>query len=181
MGCYRIGAVFVTSVVKRFLSLFIVAIFIGAGVPGIIFPVYIFAVVLLVLLLWVNAATVTNLPLYGMGGVLLVGSLCGKAGVVAFKDMSPEQWEWVVSWGRILFPFLGLGLLIVALVEGKKYRAYRTENNKRVPSWPSRNLFLERKDDLARLLGYVKNPRVTTLGLEAEWGAGKVIFAGGAC
>ena len=92
-----------TSVVKRFLSLFIVAIFIGAGVPGIIFPVYISAVVLLVLLLWVNAATVTNLPLYGMGGVLLVGSLCGKAGVVAFKDMSPEQWEWVVSWGAYSF------------------------------------------------------------------------------
>lgn len=168
-----------TSVVKRFLSLFIVAIFIGAGVPGVIFPVYIFAVVLLVLLLWVNAATVTNLPLYGMGGVLLVGSLCGKAGVVAFKDMSPEQWEWVVSWGRILFPFLGLGLLIVALVERKKYLAYRTENNKRVPAWKSRNLFLEREDDLARLLGYVKNPRVTTLGLEAEWGQGKSFLLAG--
>lgn len=32
---------------------------------------------------------------------------------------------------------------------------------------------------MARLLGYVKNPRVTTLGLEAEWGQGKSFLLAG--
>ena len=159
--------------VKQWVSLFLVAAFVGGCLPDGASALYIAGVVLLFSLLLVNAKISCNLPLYIKGLVLLAGSLCGMFGAAAVKNLRMEQVAWLMS-GLFHYRAVIVSLLVcLVLFPLIKYAEYREENNRRVADWHIRNLFLEREDDLKRLLGYVRDPKVTTIGLEAEWGQGK--------